>query len=233
MPKTEEELKAEREAEEVKRREELTSLVNEIVHKAISARDKRLSDSVTKLVEDKIAGVSKLLDERLPGRKDSSGGEGDGGEKKKIEMPDEYKALVAKAQKDAADAKRLAEKHAAEAKEERDARSRQEEITTLTGLLTGSVKPPLFDMVVKDLHSTRIVRDKETGKILWRGDKDDELLPLKDGVEAWKKTDAGKEVAPPRDVSGSGGRGASVAGLAGGGAMTLETLGGILSGVPR
>jgi hypothetical protein len=84
-------------------------------------------------------------------------------------------------------------------------------------------------MVVDQLHSKHLVRDAEDEtKILWKS-ADGELLPVKDGLETWTKSDLGKEFAPPVNAKGSGGRGGQGSQGAGG-EMTLDRLGGMIMG---
>ena len=139
--------------------------------------------------------------------------------------------MIAQARKEANEAKQLAEKHRQEAETERKRLAQTEERQALQSALNGKVKPALLDMVVHQLHQTRIQRDPESGAILWKDD-DGDFVPYKDGIEAWSKSDAGKEVAPPIPAGGSGGRGPDGA-LRGSGPMTLDVLGSIVGGGGR
>lgn len=186
--------------------------INKIVHSALSERDKRLEAKINKSIEtlvgSKFDEIKQLLvsddeddDDTTPGQNDKKGKEGDG-------LSPEIRAQLKKMEADAKEAKEKADKWEKQANEERMAKLKTEERTNLTQLLSGHVKPALLDMVVAQLHSN-VVRDEEDStKILFKG-SDGKLLPLKDGVDSWKKSDAGKEVAPPRDVRGSGGTGGS------------------------
>lgn len=170
------------------------NLFNKLFHKAFGEREKRFEMKFTKLLGDKLEEiVTQLQPKKEEDKKEDSG--------KDTKVPAEIQALIAQAQKEAKEARDLVTKYQKEAEDHRTKLSRAEEVAQLTQLLTGSVKPALLDMVVTQLHS-RVTRDENSGAILWKSG--DELLPLKDGLEEWKKSDAGKEVAPPRPVSGSG-----------------------------
>lgn len=208
-------------------------LFNKFFHKAFGEREKRFEQKVMKSLETtlstKLDDIVSKISEAKPKNEGEPKGEskGEGGAK----IPPEIQAQLAQMQKDLAATKELAEKHKREAEEQKAKSRRAEELNQLTTMLTGAVKPALLDMVVNQLHAN-ITRDEESGAILWKG-PDGELLPLKDGIEAWKKSDAGKEVAPPRQASGSGGQGGSGSVPTRPGDFTLEHLGNILTGSAR
>lgn len=214
---------------------------NKYFHKAFGEREKRLMKKFDETLTTKLEGVTETIgnamEERLnkwledddntpPERKNEGDGANKGG------MSEEAAAQLRQAQKDAKEAKDLAEKHKKEADAEREKTRKQQERSELQAVLTGRVQGPLVDMVVGDLHSKRIVRDKETDAILWKND-DGELVPFKDGVEAWAKSDAGKAVAPARPVNGGGSRGGSDEIPTKPGTMTYEGIGAIVTGTRR
>lgn len=218
--------------------EEDIEKINEIVHKAIGTREKRFEEKLGKKMDElfgtKFEELRTLIaesdndddDEGKSKKPPNEGGEPANGSPSKLSP--EVEAALKQAQKDAKEAKDLAEKWKKEAEAERIAKMQTEELTALTQGLTGRVKPALLDMVVKQLHGN-IVRDPESKTILWKN-SDGDHLPLKDGLDSWCKSDAGKEVAPPRDIRGTGSQGGSSGGLQKGQAMTLDQLGDILTG---
>lgn len=177
-------------------------------HKAMTAREKRfkadLMKDVTATLEStfgaKFDELRKIIVE-TPEDEDKE-------EKKGGKLPAEVEAMIRQAQRDAKEAKDAAAKWEKTAIEEKQRASKNEERQELMSHLNGKVKPALVDMVVDQLHSKNIVRDPDTNKILWKDDEG-QLLPLKEAVTAWAKSDVGKEFAAPKDVRGTGSRGAS------------------------
>lgn len=210
---------------------------NAMFHKASTDREKRFKKDLLKDMDTsmstKMDELKELISAGAKGGEPAPGGKpgdqkpGDPGAGGKLSA--EAEALIRQAQKDALEAKNMAEKWKKDAEAEK-ARGRQaEERQQLTSMLTGKVKPTMLDMVVEHLHKN-IIRDDESGAILWKG-ADGETLPLKDGVATWAKSDVGKEYAPPIDRKGNGSRSP---GEAGGpvkpGDMTMDVLGGIIEG---
>lgn len=226
-----------------------TERFNKLFHKASKERETRQMKSIDKLLSDKLGDFVKTLGKKPKGEDDEEA-DPDDEENTAVETPPaktkkretpapqtaslsaEDKARLAKAERDAKEAKTRADKFETEAKKEREERRRSEELAELTSGLSGMVKPALMKMVVADLHG-KIVRD-ESGKMLWKEDEDT-ILPFKDGLEAWKKSDAAKEVAPPREAGGRGGRGPGDGTTpANNGPLTLEGLGSIVMGsIPK
>lgn len=217
--------------------EKFTSKFNALFHKAMSEREKRFESKIFKRLDESLGKsmdelktliMSDDADEQeqpQPGQQPPPG-QTPG---HMAQLPPEVAAQIKRAERDAKEAKEAASKFELEAKAEKSKAQRSEEATMLTQMLTGRVKPALLDVVVKDLHA-RIQRDEDNpSKILWKGD-DDQLLPLKDGVDGWSKTDYAKEVAPPREARGGGGRGPEGGrGSGKDGAMTLEDFGAALA----
>lgn len=205
-------------------------MFNKFFHKAFGEREKRLEQKLTKNFETTLGTKLDEVVARITEGTSKKGEEKSKDDTTPGKLPPEVQAQITQMAKDAKEAKDLAAKYQKEAEEQKSKSRRTEEKNELTKMLTGSVKPALLEMVVGQLHGN-ITRDDESGAILWKN-ADGEVVPLKDGVEAWKKSDAGKEVAPPRQAAGSGSTG-------GGGAPTrpgdfgLEHLGGILTGVMR
>lgn len=215
----------------------ITKTVNEIVHKIVQERDKRFESRMTKKMEDTLGTKFDELKTLIMSDDDDDDNNDDKAPPNNRErdvnaqpgkLAPEVEAMIKQAQKDAKEAKDLAAKYQKEAEAERTAKMQTEELNALTQGLTGSVKGPLLEMVVKQLHGN-IVRDPESKAILWKN-ADGEHLPLKDGLETWKKSEAGKEVAPPRDVRGSGSHGGGNGVPLKGDDMNMDTLGAILSG---
>lgn len=186
---------------------------NKLFHKAMGEREKRLEAKIMKGLESTLASkfdelkslMAKPDDDDDDDKVESESKKKSGDSSGKAQLDPEIKAQIARAEQNAKEAKEAAAKWEKQAKEEKLQRARTEEMNELTQLLTGHVKPALLPMVVGQLHG-RIARDEETGKILFKGE-DGDALPLKDGIDMWKKSDAGKEVAPPRNAGGSGGDG--------------------------
>jgi hypothetical protein len=206
-------------------------MFNKYFHKAMGEREKRLETKIMKGLETTLGSKLEELKTLFASEKGEKGGEGgDPGEgKKKDELSPETRAALQRAERDAMEAKEKAEKWEREAKSASEKARKNEERNLIASSLNGKVKPALLDMVVDQLHGKHVVRDEEDDtKILWKT-ADGELLPFKDGVETWAKSDFGKEVAPPVAARGSGGRGGE--GGARGGEMNAETLGGLISGM--
>lgn len=234
MPTKEEiEAAAREEAESTKFEERF----NAMFHKASTDREKRFKKDLlkdldtsmsTKLDELKeliAAGAKPPGDPPKPGDP-KPGDPGHGGAK----LSAEAEALIRQAQKDATEAKTMAEKWKKDAEMEKSRGRAAEERQQLTTMLTGKVKPSMLEMVVDQMHSKNVIRDEETQAILWKG-ADGETLPLKDGVATWAKSDIGKEFAPPLDRKGNGSRSPGEgAGSVKPGEMTMDILGGIIEG---
>lgn len=206
-------------------------IFNKLFHKASSEREKRFEAKIMKGLEttlgSKLDELKAAILEEQPNQQPQ---QNQNGQQKTDQIPPEIAAALSKAQKDAKEAKDLAEKWKREADQEKERGRKAEERQLISTSLNGKVKPQLLDMVVDQLHTKNVTRDPETGKILWKGD-DGDLLPFKDGIDAWAKSDFGKEVAPPREARGSGGRGASGDDLSTGkGPMTADQLGALISG---
>jgi len=206
---------------------------NERFHKAATEREKRFKKELVKelgtLVETQFGSKFdelKSLISAAPEKKDDPDPAGGAGSLSK-----EAEAMIRQAQKDAKEAKQAAEKWQAEATAEKGRASKNEERQALMSQLTGKVKPALLDMVVDQLHAKHLMRDPDSGTILWK-DEDGNTLPLKDAVTAWAKSDVGKEFTPPKEVRGTGSRGGSPEENASRipGTMNPETLGSIVLG---
>jgi len=156
-------------------------------------------------------------------------GQGDQGQgqQRHATMSPEDRAAMKKAQSDAAEAKRKAEEWENRAKQEAERNRRAEERQLLASGLSGKVKPAFLDMAIDQLHTKHLTRDEETGAVLWK-DADGTLIPAKDGIAAWLKSEVGKEFAPPRDARGSGGRGGEDIPNRPG-SMTMEGLGDLVN----
>lgn len=210
-------------------------LFNKFFHKAFGEREKRLEQKLTKSVESTLGSkMDELLTKLSEGKPKGEGGD----DKSKgdpnpgpMKLPPEFQAQMAQMQKDLKEAKDIAAANKREAEEQKSKSRKGEERQQLTQMLNGSVKPALLEMVVGQLHSN-VVRDDESGAILFKN-SEGELVPLKDGIEAWKKSDAGKEVAPPRQAGGSGSQGGSGSVPTRPGDFTAEHLGNIIAGLPR
>ncbi len=211
---------------------------NERFHKASTEREKRFKASLVKelgaMFESQFSGkfdeIRKLLvesDPKPPGGDPDDKDKGAGGHK----LSSEAEAMIRQAQRDAKEAKQLADKWQSEATAEKGRASKNEERQALMAQLNGKVKPALLDMVVDQLHVKHLTRDPETGTILWKDD-DGNTLPLKEAVTAWAKSDVGKEFTPPKEVRGTGSRGGTPEENASRipGTMNAETLGGIVLG---
>lgn len=218
MP-TEEELAAEKALEEK---------INKVVHKAMTERDDRL---IKKLTGDDSPIMKKLGDVLGPVAEFMKKAE----EEKTKEPPKsepgkpspEFEARFASLEKELKAQKEKTEKAEAAAKAERERSLRNEERTMLTQSLSGKVKPALMDMVAENLHKN-LTRDPDSGAVLWKDG--DTTLPFKDGFESWTKSDYAKEVAPPREAGGSGGRGPTGGGPSSGGNFGIADLGAMISG---
>lgn len=214
-----------------------TERFNKLFHKAMGEREKRLEQRLAKTFEGLVGSKIDELREAIFAVDETEGqgqqGAGEGGQRKGDEISPELRAQIKRAEDSAKEAAAKADKWEREAKAANEAKKKTEERNLLVSSLNGRVKPALLDMVVDQLHGKHLVRDEEDpNKILWKN-AEGELLPFKDGVESWAKSDFGKEVAPPVAARGSGGRGSDGT-MAGGKEMNAEILGGIItSSLPR
>lgn len=212
----------------------LIATINKVVHAAMADRDKRLETKLSNMMNTAIGGkfdeIRQLLvesddkDETPPGDERPNPGQG---QQRHATMSPEDRAAMKKAQADAAEAKKKADEWENRAKQEAEKSRRAEERQLLVSSLQGKVKPALLDMAVDQLHAKYLQRDEETGNILWK-DADGTLVPAKDGVAAWVKSDVGKEFLPARDARGSGGRGGEEIPTRPG-SMSMEGLGDIVN----
>jgi len=189
--------------------EKFTKAFNKLFHAGMAERDKRTAKQMQKLVEDGVGNAIKGLTEQLPELlKSHLPPPPEQPKQQPGQLSPELEARFAKTDKELKEARAAAEKWKTAAEEQQRARDRSEEQQLLQQHLTGKVKPVLLPVAVAQLHGTNIVRDKESGKVVWRDD-DGEFLPLADGVEKWAKSELGKEFAPPVSAGGSGSRGGS------------------------
>jgi hypothetical protein len=204
---------------------------NKLFHRAAKERDSRLTEKLTKSLTETLGGsVAKQLEDLKKMLTDDS--DGDEKKEKSLKLSPEIEATIRQAQKDAEEAKSLAKKWQKDAEEASARSDRNEERSALVGKLSGKVKPALLDMVVDRLHAKHITRDPDTKKMLWKDG--DEALPFDSGIDSWTKSDEAKEVAPPRDVRGGGGRGPDGSNNSQNGPLTMEGVGAIISGsIPR
>jgi hypothetical protein len=205
--------------------------VNALLHKALGERDKRLEAKITKMMETTVGArfdeIRTLLVE-TPDETDKAKPEDKPGEKSSTQrLSPEDQAAIKQAKADAAEARKKAEQWEQRAREQETANKRGEERQLLMAALQGKVKPAMLDMLVDQLHAKQVTRDEETGAILWK-DTDGTLVPAKDGVTGWLKSDVGKEFAPARAAGGGGGRGGEDVPTKPG-SMTLDGLGDLLS----
>lgn len=225
--------------------EKFVKSFNKLFHKASAEREKRFKNSLVKDIGELVGSkLDEALGEKLgtviEGKlaeflKDDDGEQPTKGEGEKSgKLSPEIEATIRQAQKDAADAKAGMEKAKAEAAAEKAKSRKAEEMSMLTQGLTGKVKPALLNMVASQLHGS-IVRDEDSDKVLWKNEEG-EVLPFSDGLTAWLKSDAGKEVAPARPVGGTGGRSpdGGSPGKGQSGPLSPEDLSAIIAGsIPR
>lgn len=210
--------------------EDVTKIVNEVAHKVFGEREKRMAKSMEKLMTENFTKFQEGLPELLKGVAPAPAPDPkpEPGKGTPPAISAELEARFTQQEKLIKDAQAKAAKMEKERDEERTARARTEERQVLQQELAGKVKPAVLEMVVRDLHGTSITRDPESGAILWKNG--DELLPLKDGVAAWAKSDVGKEFAPPVNAGGSGSHGGTGGRQPGQGgvALTAEDVGNLL-----
>lgn len=177
--------------------EKTTKLVNEIVHKALTERDKRNEKTMQKLIADGIAAGIASLEEKI---KPPAPGPDDKGKGGKGTESEEYKTLaakMAKIEKERDEEKKL--RTEAETKA-----LRTEEARYMSTLLTeNKVRPTMLAMATRDLHARHLVRD-EAGEIKWKN-ADGELVDPKVGWAEFAKTDEGKDLIMPKDAGGGAG----------------------------
>lgn len=183
----------------------------DLIHSTFTEREKRDAKKRGKEMEDAITKALAPVLEKLSANPDP-GDDGDKGDKKpptkkpdNSNLPPEVQAILAKQAKEIEALKTQNEQTKAEKDAERTARKRNEEVQNLTEELQGKVRPNTLKGLLSYLRAERVVRDEEDEtKILWKGDKEGELLPLKDGIASWLKGDEGKEYVAARDAGGGG-----------------------------
>lgn len=194
--------------------DKLTKKINDVVHAALKGERKRIAKDVVEeigpsfgeMVQKGIGDAfAKYEAEKNKGGEGGAGkgGEGGGsGTAATTEIERQMKALQAeneKIQRKLQDEE--TRRKAAETKQLRD----EEYSQLVSGLTERGVRKALIGMAAKDLHA-RIVRDPKTNDILWKEGEDE--LDLAKGLDKYMESEAGKELLPPRDVGGSGNRGA-------------------------
>jgi len=225
--------------------DEFIQKFNKLFHKSMGEREQRFEKKLLKSFDTMLGGKFDELrntlvdtsdttdndDEIIPGVNANPGSTpgvnpsvgGDG-------ISPELRARLRQQEQAIKDATAKSDKHLKQYEEEKAQRTKAEERQTLVSLMQGVVKPKLLDMVVDQAHSKYLVRDPDSGQMLWKGE-DGETLPVKDGVAAWAKSDIGKEFAPPIEARGRGGRGGEGNnGQITPGKMTIESLGDIITG---
>lgn len=173
-------------------------LANKVFHKAFTEREGRLVGKLTAKMEELI----KNIQPKATQTKESADEESEDDTEDKGLSP-RMKAELTKLRKQVAALTESNAKTTAENAAQAEKMRRVEEMNNLSQLLSPHVKPTLLQMITQQLYSTNVTRDEESGALLWKGD-DGNLLPLKDGIEVWRKSDVGKEVAPPRPAAGAG-----------------------------
>lgn len=212
--------------------------VNKYVHKALTERDGRLERTMVKKFEtmlgskfDELRTMLASADDDLenPDLDETPQGAPTGGAGAGQGLSPEARARLMRVEREAKEAKDAANRFQQEAEKERSIRVRAEERQTLQQMLGPFVKPKMLDIAVDQLHTKNLVREEETGTMLWRSD-DGTTLPLKDGIAMWAKSDVGKEFAPPVEARGRGGRGPEGPNGIQPGKMTVEDIGSIVTG---
>lgn len=171
--------------------------------RALEARfDKRLKESLAAAGETIVASVLEQLGNQEP---PEGGAGGDGGEPKP--GSDDLAKLTRKYDRKLADLTKRAElaeqQRETERKNALDVRLRklaQDELSG-AGIQSESVRHALGFLVDAE---KRVFFDDD-GKASFR-DEDDLVVPLRDGIASWAKSDGAKIYLPPRGASGSGDR---------------------------
>jgi hypothetical protein len=181
-------------------------LANKVFHKGFTEREGRLVSKITAKMEELIKNIqSKSTQESTDDDDDDDESEDDTEADKGMspKMSPRMKAELTKLRKQVAALTESNNRATAESAAQAAKMRKVEEMNNLSSLLSPHVKPTLLNMIVQQLYHANVTRDEESGALLWKGD-DGNLLPLKDGIEAWRKSEVGKEVAPPRPAAGAG-----------------------------
>ncbi len=171
--------------------------VNEIVSKAISARNKQFDSKIEKSFADLTAGLGDLISSKLEGLtkpNDTPPKPGDETPQMKAmqkQLADMQKKL------DAAESEKQASTQRAR---DKDLRQKLTESLTSAGITGPALKGAIATLVDGE---KRVRMDDEGERVLFRGDEGDDL-PLADGLKGWLKSDDAKIYLPPRGVGGSG-----------------------------
>lgn len=157
-----------------------TDEINEIVHRAISKR----MDAISRKFEEKLESLASKLVPPPP----------------KEEEP-EAKTLRERMAAVEEENKKLRQEREAERQASREKNLRlslQEELTK------AGVDPNLMRSLMSQLiHEDKLVSVDKAGNIVFRGEYEDETVPLADGIQAFLKTPAGKAFLPARNPQGS------------------------------
>lgn len=186
--------------------DDLETLLNEKVNKAITGHVNRVKETFEKTLTAKLTEFGESL--KSSRTEEAEGGaSGKGGE-----AESETKKQLAAMQKRLEAAEKKTEEERTARETERQARMRDEERTTLASALRKAgvseearVKGAMALLYTEEKRVART----EDGRIVYR--KGDDELDLDKGIADFLKSDEGKLYLPPRQVAGSGG----IAGKAG------------------
>jgi hypothetical protein len=213
--------------------EKYTTQFNKLFHKAMGEREGRIEKNLAKKFEGMLAGKFDELRTLLASTDADTDDDVDatvdvdaGGEAR---ISPDVRAKMLRMDRENKEFRESSMRFQQQYEAERARGQRAEERQALSSVLGPFVKPKMLDIAVDQLHARNLMRDEETGTILWKSD-DGTTLPLKDGVASWAKSDVGKEFAPPVEARGRGGRGPEGANGIQPGKMTVEDLGSVITG---
>lgn len=193
-------------------RAEAEKFFNDAINGAVRANNKRLEDSIAKMV----GGLEKRFEDLAGAARSGAATGGDGGaadDKTKDGKPRDEggkftNPQLVEAQRKIAELEEKERKREAEIKEARKKADQREERDALrVSLKKLKVRDDVLELLATKLHLEDgvIVRDG-SGKIRykWEGRDGEELLPLEDGLKNMLQTDQGKVYVAPRGATGSG-----------------------------
>lgn len=233
MPKTKEELEAEKAEQEAERaaaeEERLGKMIDARLNKAISTHLKREMPKLAETIGASVlASMQKAREEETEasGEGGAAAASGEGAGKGKAgggeaTLPPEVEKRIRALEKVTKDAERRAQEAEARAKEMEDRRRLDEENDLSTKALLGiGIKDEvqLESALLFHRGKGRIKRDDDGKPVFVRKgrDGDEETVPLEQGLKEWAKTEEAKRFLPATNAAGSGSQGARNGAAAGG-----------------
>jgi len=178
----------------------------ELVNKAIHGRFMTFETKLSKSVEESQTALADSIVERLSKAPNPPPKEGEGGDQGAGDDNAQLTAMQRKFERQMAEMERKVQTANEVSQRERQSalnvRLRQEASNALASAGVDGTRINHALGYLVDVEK-RISYDDDNSRILFR-DEDDMMVPLKDGVTGWSKSDDAKIYLPPRGAQGSG-----------------------------